>query len=199
MTASNQNCGKWATVAEGDTCASISVAYGISLSDFYFLNPEISTDCTNLWLSYAYCVEAVGAITTYPGYQVTVPATSFARPTTTTTSITIGPPTLLPAAPGTRTDCVKSRDYYNLTSFDVLGQSYLANDFFPNDCSYMARMYAVTVNQLMAWNPSLNTGNCTFQPGYSYCVIHSYDGEPAPLPGPFSAFRGGVLWQKPTT
>jgi hypothetical protein len=41
---------------------------GISLSNFYFLNPMINSTCGNLWLNTYYCVEAVGNIATYPGY-----------------------------------------------------------------------------------------------------------------------------------
>lgn len=59
---------KYYTVFSGDSCASISLANGISLSNFYFLNPTINSTCGNLWTNYAYCVEAVGNIETYSGY-----------------------------------------------------------------------------------------------------------------------------------
>lgn len=176
MTDSNQDCGQWATVAAGDTCASLSVAYGISLDDFYFLNPETSADCTNLWLGYAYCVQAVGTITTYPGYSVTVPSTSFTRPATTTTSYTVGASTVLPVAPGSVTGCAVSRDYYNSSTLDVFGRSYGVSDVDFNDCSNVAGTYGVTVEQLVTWNPSLDASACELKAGYSYCVILSYDG-----------------------
>lgn len=176
MSDSNQNCGKWATVNEGDTCASMSVAYGISLSDFYFLNPEVDTQCTNLWLGSAYCVSAVGDIKTYSGYPTTVASTSFTRPTTTTTSYTVAPSTVLAAAPGTVTGCVASRDYYDSSSLDVFGQTYAFDTFDINNCSTVAATYGVTVEQLVLWNPSLDTDNCALQAGYSYCVIQDFAG-----------------------
>ncbi|KAK3898700.1 hypothetical protein C8A05DRAFT_37699 [Staphylotrichum tortipilum] len=160
MTDSNQNCGKWATVGDGDTCASMSVAFGITLSDFYFLNPEVLTDCTNLWL----------------GYAITAPATSFTRPSPTATSYTLGPSTLLPSAPGTVAGCVKYRDHYNSTTFDISGRAYSLDEFFPNDCSYVASAYGVTVDQLLLWNPDLDVDNCELHAGYSYCVLRSYEG-----------------------
>ncbi|KAL4872891.1 hypothetical protein BDV12DRAFT_192829 [Aspergillus spectabilis] len=53
---------------------SLTVMMGISLSDFYFLNPEVnSPNCTNLLTGYAYCVQAVGDISTYPGYESVLP------------------------------------------------------------------------------------------------------------------------------
>ncbi|MCC7364173.1 MAG: LysM peptidoglycan-binding domain-containing protein [Dehalococcoidia bacterium] len=36
------------TVASGDTCGSIATAAGITLDQFYDLNPDIDADCTNL-------------------------------------------------------------------------------------------------------------------------------------------------------
>lgn len=31
------------------------MAQGISLNDFLFLNPELDSNCTNLYLNYSYC------------------------------------------------------------------------------------------------------------------------------------------------
>lgn len=66
----NTNCSLYYNVSVGDYCSYITVQQGISLKDFYFLNPEInSTDCSNLLLGYSYCVAPVGDISTYPGYR----------------------------------------------------------------------------------------------------------------------------------
>ncbi|KAF7533180.1 hypothetical protein G7054_g7329 [Neopestalotiopsis clavispora] len=56
---------KYYTVSAGDTCASILIAVGLPLADFYFLNPIIDSTCSNLWLGTAYCVRPVGSIFTY--------------------------------------------------------------------------------------------------------------------------------------
>lgn len=59
---------KYYTVQTDDTCSSVSLANSISLTDFYFLNPEVNSTCGNLLLGSAYCVQAVGNIVTYSGY-----------------------------------------------------------------------------------------------------------------------------------
>lgn len=46
-----------------------------------FLNPEVYENCTNLQANVYYCVEAVGSISTYPGYGATTSATQAFAPT----------------------------------------------------------------------------------------------------------------------
>ncbi|KAJ5958935.1 uncharacterized protein N7479_006085, partial [Penicillium vulpinum] len=158
----NTNCG----------ACRVSMANGISLTDFYFLNPEIDDDCTNLILGEAYCVAAVDSITTYVSYPITTPlftVTSATFPSVDTSIPTktndpgyIYVPTYLPTAPDTLTDCVQYRDYSSTTS---------------NSCIYISFAFHVTTDQLMEWNPSLSTtlSTCALQPGYSYCVLDSDD------------------------
>jgi hypothetical protein len=64
----NTKCGKFYEVRAGDDCADVTNIAGIALSEFYFLNPEINSTCGNLLLGLSYCVQAVGDISTYPGY-----------------------------------------------------------------------------------------------------------------------------------
>jgi hypothetical protein len=89
----------------------VSLKFNIALKDFLFLNPELNTNCTNLWLDYNYYVAPVGDISTYPGYGgatstfTITPETStplrwtdpFANNRTDTVAI--------PPANDTRTDC----------------------------------------------------------------------------------------------
>ncbi|GIC84370.1 uncharacterized protein Aud_000186 [Aspergillus udagawae] len=170
MTGSNTDCGSWYTVAENDTCALVSMANSISLTDFYFLNPEIDAKCTNLELGEAYCVAPVGAITTYSGYTVTggwatitVPTASFpsvntAIPTSTGDPGYLYVPVYLPTAPGTIEGCDK---YQNYSDYGDL-----------SSCTWVAEISELTTDQLLEWNPSLssNLTTCALQPGYSYCV-----------------------------
>lgn len=75
-----------------------------------FLNPEISWNCANLQPNVYYCVEAVGSLSTYPGY---VPKAKDPFIPTNMTSLpwrnimddykTTNP--VIPFADGTRTDC----------------------------------------------------------------------------------------------
>ncbi|KAL4995198.1 hypothetical protein BDV10DRAFT_188314 [Aspergillus recurvatus] len=55
---SNTRCATWYDVQEDD-CSTLALQFGIALSDFIFLNPQIDANCTILWLSTSYCVKAV--------------------------------------------------------------------------------------------------------------------------------------------
>ncbi len=159
-------CGGWYTVVADDTCASISIANSITLDDFYFLNPQVDTvSCNNLWLNYAYCVKAVGNIQTYPGYPVVVPSTTFTRPPppTETPEPVYSLPPLNPQAPGTIQGCAY---YDNGYSASIAAQLPGANT-----CARRANAVGVTVDQLIEWNPSLDSADCLLLPDYSYCLI----------------------------
>ena len=133
---SNRKCGEWYFVKDGDHCHSISIAKGIALADFYFLNPQVDDKCTNLWLHASYCVKAVGDITTYNGYPITTAATVFTRPTPAPTSTTsypvLTPPALSARASGTVEGCDK---YRNAFEYDW-GDRYESNA-----CDMWARFY----------------------------------------------------------
>ena len=144
----------------------------LSLSDFYFLNPEINANCSNLDLGVAYCVEPVGDIRTYPGYTmtsgvptITVVPVSFASVNTAITTPTPQSgfqyaPSYLPKAPGTLSNCYAYHNY---------------NVSRENDCSYIAFLSDITTDQLLEWNPSLssNLSSCSLQSGYSYCTAQT--------------------------
>ncbi|KAI1774393.1 hypothetical protein F4818DRAFT_452388 [Hypoxylon cercidicola] len=182
---SDKPCGRWYTVVSGDTCGVISVANGLGLDDFYFLNPALDTQCTNLLLGVAYCVAPVGDIATYSGHPtptysgpwatITVPPASY-PPVNTDIKTTTGDPgyvattSLLPTASGTVPDCAVYRNF-NADYHDL------------NACGYVAYAYGVTVEQLQHWNPSLGDGGssgCALQNGFSYCVESSDSGGTDP-------------------
>ncbi|KAH6687318.1 hypothetical protein F5X68DRAFT_207197 [Plectosphaerella plurivora] len=167
---SNTNCGQWYTITLDDTCATVSLAFGISLVDFYFLNPQVaSPSCNNLWLGYSYCVKPVGSIETYSGYVIEGPTTSFTRPP-------VPPPTQnaiipiakdKPHAPGTLDGCFAYRDAWD----DAL----IAGKFeFLNDCEHAAVLGGATLDQLLEWNPSLSDSNCRLDQRFSYCITEDY-------------------------
>ncbi|TLD21139.1 hypothetical protein PspLS_09235 [Pyricularia sp. CBS 133598] len=171
---SNTRCGTWVTITDGGTCAAASVAFGITLDDFYFLNPQVDSSCSNLWLGYAYCVAAVGDIQTYPGYPVTAPATSFTRPPAApepTSTFELPPPG--PRASGTIEGCF----FYE----DAWPSEFVAENPGWNSCERWAKYGGVTVEELVAWNPSLEGVECELKSGFSYCVqkevIDNNDGE----------------------
>ncbi|GKZ42130.1 hypothetical protein AbraIFM66951_000837 [Aspergillus brasiliensis] len=182
VTSSNKDCGEWYTVSSGDDCATITDNAGISLADFYFLNPQLNGTCTDLWLGNAYCVEAVGNIATYSGYSATTTqaTTSYTRPVTTTTTWSAGPTYTLSSAPGTESDCVVYQDYYTNSSNGIANWGLRTDildslDLDLNNCSYYTSLYSVTISDIVGWNPSLSKDDCEFQPGYSYCILKSWN------------------------
>lgn len=54
------DCGAYYEATLGDDCNKILMKYGITLSDFIFLNPSININCTNLYADESYCVKAMG-------------------------------------------------------------------------------------------------------------------------------------------
>ncbi|RMZ89343.1 hypothetical protein DV736_g3420, partial [Chaetothyriales sp. CBS 134916] len=73
------DCGLYYNVVSGDTCSSINVRFELNTTLLWQLNPELYTNCTNLWLGYAVCVAPV------------TPSNTTSTPTTSSTSSTTSP------------------------------------------------------------------------------------------------------------
>ncbi|KAI5198887.1 hypothetical protein E4T38_07283 [Aureobasidium subglaciale] len=184
---------------EGDTCAHISVAKAISLDDFYFLNPEINSNCTNLYLNYSYCVQPVGDISSYAGYgigavtsgvtevsstKVTGTPTAFdTLPDATMATLNVEPTSgyLFALANGTRGDC----------------EEYTDNIYGAVDCAYINPGVATT--DLTSWNPSLSPYSCTLVNETRYCTIlgdayvyANYTEDTPYTPGPANAAKSST-------
>ena len=56
----NARCEQYYTPVNGDYCNPLVMRFGVSLSDFLFLNKDVNTNCTNLLADYSYCVKPVG-------------------------------------------------------------------------------------------------------------------------------------------
>jgi hypothetical protein len=189
MNGTKEYCGRWYTVSEilrlfypifaaffankihiqvmeGDTCARISVANSISMSDFYFLNPELTRNCSNLEVDGSYCIEPVGSITNYSGYPVTTPritvtpasfpSVNTGIPTSSSNPGFVATWAYLPHASGTPKNC---QNYQNYTKG-------------LDDCRDVAGLWDIDTAKLVSWNPSLSTNQtlCHVKPGLSYCV-----------------------------
>jgi len=50
------NCSQYYTVQAGDTCDSVAQQFGTTFEELQVLNTGLDSDCSNLWLGYAYCV-----------------------------------------------------------------------------------------------------------------------------------------------
>jgi hypothetical protein len=174
-------------ITDGDNCEKVSIKNGISIQDFYFLNPEVNNaTCANLILGVAYCVLPIGDITTYPSYPKT---TNFITLTsnTFTTGISTPPPSIptstpvqstpLPFAPGTQNGCFTYKNYRDVPAIVDQSQNFESGVFtdYINSCGYLATAYRTTIDDLVKWNPSLDANNCTMKAGFSYCVKISED------------------------
>ena len=183
------SCAGWYAIQDGDYCQSISIREGISLRDFFFLNPSVDDPgCENLWLDTSYCVRPVGDINTYSGYPwSTSPVytlTSSDYVTTTETSLETVPPSAtpiveLPLAPGSHSEaqgCVGFSDHRPVTpqmdqsvqtDMPVITESI-------NSCDFVTVSSGVVLEEFLQWNPSLQEMDpCRLQPGYKYCSRHS--------------------------
>lgn len=194
-------CGLYYDVVAGDTCSTISIKFSISLSDFYFLNPEVNANCTNLWLKTSYCVAPVGSISTYPGYGPTTTSTAAFTPMVGTpipvrnlTSSNSTNAVYVPIANGTRTDCW-SYFWVNSTALTQIASALNASSLSSMSCWDVARSSNLDRQQFILWNPSLaqnqtdfesnatTTGafdyQCTLAASQSYCVQLA---SPTPAP-----------------
>lgn len=190
-------CSRYYDVVEGDYCNQIIVKYGISMSDFIFLNPSINENCTNLYINESYCVQPVGDINTYPGRAGATSTTSLPPVTATedlpdaTWTPAATNSTKLPIATGTRKDC---SDYFPGSDF----QMNMTGSIFGSTCVFAAKVFGIDVEDLEFWNPSLGNAslaNCTFASGLQYCS-RWYDVSPPvaaePTPSLFP-IRDGVV------
>lgn len=183
---SNGNCAEWYNVQEGDYCALISIRKHITLDDFLFLNPELDLNCTNLLLGCAYCVRAVGDISTYPGYTSTARPYSLTAMTFTTTggarlSSWIRSPTTLPplpTAPGTTSNCTFwiDRPPFPQVEDQAMNPVYTNQQLLTDNCAYALLGLNTSLDEFVALNPLLSNGtSCTLQGVYRYCASNASD------------------------
>lgn len=138
----------------------------------------------------AYCVQPVGDIETYSGYPKTTNYITLTSNTFTTTRSSPPPKlplpsatstSLLPHASGTLENCYMYKNYRDIPPILDQSQSDTLPLFtsFINWCSYIQSTFAVTVEDLIKWNPSLNPNNCTMEAGFSYCVLQDSNYKPS--------------------
>ncbi|KZV96691.1 hypothetical protein EXIGLDRAFT_747489 [Exidia glandulosa HHB12029] len=138
-------CTEWHTIVLGDDCGKVATEFGLSPADFFVLNPELATDCTNLVLDAAYCVS--------PPPAAAIPTTTApSGPTTTTSS---GPTPTQTIAAGSWTNCTT---YYQVQS----GES----------CPIIETKFAISQSDFLLWNPEIKA-DCANLDVQRYCVAGS--------------------------
>ncbi|KAF3031169.1 hypothetical protein E8E12_000443 [Didymella heteroderae] len=165
----NRNCGQWYEIQEGDTCEALSAEFGISLRAFYYLNKGIDS---NAAISGSKPPTALNSSATWPTYTTT---TSSSPPELAWPTFTVTPQ--LPLAPGTIEGCYEYRNAIPSPLIVDQSKSGKVEAFDPhgNTCKWITSQYEITDDELYEWNPSLSRDICSFQEGFSYCVLKTED------------------------
>ncbi|KAJ7864947.1 hypothetical protein B0H14DRAFT_3862329 [Mycena olivaceomarginata] len=138
-------CRTWYTIANNDGCGTVASKFGLSSQQFFALNPELFTDCTNLVLGAAYCVSPPPAAAIPTSTTTTGPTSS----ATTTTSAAAPSQTI---AAGSWTNCT---NYYQVQS--------------GGNCPMIEAMFAISQSDFLKWNPEIK-GDCSNLDIQRYCV-----------------------------
>ena len=99
--------------------------------------------------------------------------------TAATTTYIPGATYSLHTAPGTGTNCIIYQVYLSDSRFIAWGLDpdlWMSFGIGYNDCETVAGRMGASMDDFHSWNPSLNMSNCSLQPGYSDCVLTSWDG-----------------------
>lgn len=168
-------------VTLNDTCDSIIAAAGITVSPAMFVawNPNINTLCTNL----AYLIDSYICLSRPDGIptpNMTLPGAGSLANATAWPSVAPTSEAQLPKALGTLTNCTAYQNHKDATILDSFYQPQFATTTnMANRCFYVAAKHEITVDQLLAWNPSLSSepSNCTLAAGFSYCVRNGNSSE----------------------
>lgn len=118
-------------------------AAGITLAQFYALNPPLNGTCDNLWAGYAYCV---------------APAPAFSATTTTTA------PAAIPSCAGGTAPPEQTQPGISCKCNRWTAQQ------SGKYCQDMADAAGITLAQLYTLNPALNGACSGLWAGYAYCV-----------------------------
>ncbi|KAL6811041.1 hypothetical protein GGI42DRAFT_339846 [Trichoderma sp. SZMC 28013] len=163
-------CAQYHLISDGDDCSLLATKFGVTLKDFIFLNSEVWSNCANLELGYYYCVQPVGYISTYLGYDPTAIAPPFDQTPSTSLPKIDNPlanwpvsDSIIPIANNTRKDCY---DYIYVNNTNT-------TENLAADCWNLAWAYGITREELVLWNPSLGKDDTSFStpvPEESSCI-----------------------------
>lgn len=160
VTGTTGNCCTWYTVQSGDSCYTIDQAYGITLDRFRAWNTYVDVNCDNLWVDYAYCVNAGNSTSSAATSVIATSTTGSTSVPSSLTTATCVAQSFVPAptqtVTGTTSDCcvwyvTKSGDY----------------------CDLIDTTFGITLDQFLAWNTYVNADCTNLWPAYAYCVDSS--------------------------
>ncbi|RAQ59552.1 hypothetical protein COH21_007923 [Aspergillus flavus] len=192
-------CQLFHTVVDGDDFPSIESDYGITLAQFYQLNPSIGSTCNTLWLGYAYCVKGPSSSATATAISSTASPNGHTQAGTVSNcnlyhtvvsgdscdhiEITYGISfaQLYEWNPAIGSNCETLRVGYSICvaalSINAPTQHGIASDcnryytvVSGDSCDHIETMYGITFAQLYRWNPAIGSNCQTLGVGYSVCV-----------------------------
>lgn len=142
------NCGFYYNTVKDDFCGKIALNFSITFDQLRNMNPQLDSDCTNLWANASYCVATVKGDTITP-----VPITSMpsASSSSVPSRVTVAPPTQ--TQPGASSACYK---WYTTVDGDY--------------CYLVYSKFGIVFEQLRQWNPYLDEACSNMWPNYTYCV-----------------------------
>ncbi|KAJ7491814.1 hypothetical protein B0H11DRAFT_2007939 [Mycena galericulata] len=185
-------CMEYYTVVSGDGCASIESMFDITFAELISMNPELNSGCTNLLLGEAYCVTLTGTVTApsnvAPGtltngcmeYYTVVPGDQC---TSIESDFGITLPDFLAMNPELNSGCTNlvAGDAYCVTSTSTpppnlavgtitAGCTTYHSVVSGDECASIESTFGITLAQLIAMNPELNSGCTNLLLGEAYCV-----------------------------
>lgn len=192
-------CQLFHTVVDGDDFPSIESDYGITLAQFYQLNPSIGSTCNTLWLGYAYCVKGPSSSATATAISSTASPNGHTQAGTVSNcnlyhtvvsgdscdhiEITYGISfaQLYEWNPAIGSNCETLRVGYSICvaalSINAPTQHGIASDcnryytvVSGDSCDHIETMNGITFAQLYRWNPAIGSNCQTLGVGYSVCV-----------------------------
>lgn len=180
------NCGLYYNTVLGDYCQMIAMNFSITFDQFRAMNPQVDSNCSNLWANTSYCVATVSGsppLTTLPTSSATskTSTTTTTKPPTTTTSSsktstsTTKPPTTSTSTSRTTTSSSTSRvSTVAAPAPTQSGASTACQQWYVAQsgdyCYLIYTNYGITFDQFRAWNPAIDASCSNLQPQYAYCV-----------------------------
>lgn len=165
------NCGLYYNTVLGDYCQMIAMNFSITFDQFRAMNPQVDSNCSNLWANTSYCVATVSGSPPL----TTLPTSSPTSKTTTTTSTTKPPTTTSTSTSRTTTSSTTSRvSTVAAPAPTQSGASTACQQWYVAQsgdyCYLIYTNYGITFDQFRAWNPAIDAACSNLQPQYAYCV-----------------------------
>ena len=156
------DCAAWYQATTDYTCDDILGDTGMTIAEFFAMNPTVKSDCTGLNVGTYYCYESPSVnnngdgTSTGPIATVSATTTGSGTPTSTSAGVTgtNGVVTQTPTQTGMVGNCNK---FYFVTTADT-------------GCYDLAAAEGISLDNFYSWNPAVGTDCSHFITGVYVCV-----------------------------